>query len=69
MGFSDFRAAFVPYDGQWMVEPAEGSLSGRQATNFIVKYRPSTIGTSEAYLVIDTEDYKWTWKCVGTGSM
>lgn len=69
MGFSDFRAAFAPDDGQWIVEPKEGSLSGRTATNFVVKFRPSTIGVSEAYLVIDTEDYKWTWRCIGTGSM
>jgi hypothetical protein len=69
MGFSDFRAAFVPNDGQWTVEPAEGSLSGKQATDFLVKFRPSTIGVSEVYLVIDTEDAKWTWKCTGTGSM
>ncbi|GKY92347.1 hypothetical protein MPSEU_000205600 [Mayamaea pseudoterrestris] len=69
MGFSDFRAAFCPDDGQWTVEPAEGSISGRQATDFIVKFRPSNIGVSEVYLVIDTEDDKWTWKCTGTGSM
>lgn len=69
MGFSDFRAAFAPDNGEWTVEPAEGSLSGRQATDFVVKYRPQTIGVSETYLVIDTEDDKWTWRCTGTGSM
>jgi hypothetical protein len=70
MGFSDFRAAFAaPNNGEWSVEPSEGSISGREATEFVVKYRPSTIGVSETYLVIDTEDDKWTWKCTGTGSM
>lgn len=69
MGFSDFRAAFTPNNGDWIVEPSEGSLSGREATDFVVKFRPINVGITETYLVIDTEDDKWTWKFTGSGSM
>jgi hypothetical protein len=70
MGFSDFRAAFT-YDTpkEWTVSPTEGSISGRTETQFMVKFRPSNPGVSEGYLVIDTEEYKWTYKLVGTASM
>ncbi|GAX20011.1 hypothetical protein FisN_1Lh515 [Fistulifera solaris] len=72
MGFSDFRAAFT-YDtntAEWSVSPTEGSLNGRgDPTEFIVKFRPSSIGVSEGFLVIETEDDKWTWKLTGIGSM
>jgi hypothetical protein len=70
MGFSDFRAAFsagTPTD--WVVEPTEGSLSGRTDTDFIIRFRPQNPGLSEGYLVIDTEDAKWTWKLIGNTSM
>ena len=70
MGFSDFRASFTPEaGGDWSIEPSEGSLSGRTATDFLVKFRPSNPGTSEGYLVIDTEDDKWTWRVIGSASM
>jgi hypothetical protein len=70
MGFSDFRAAFTPEtSSEWTVSPSEGSLSGRKDTDFLVKYRPQSIGLSEGYLVIDTEEYKWTWKLKGMGTM
>ncbi|KAL7493399.1 hypothetical protein ACHAWT_005948 [Skeletonema menzelii] len=67
MGFADFRAAFA--DGtssDWSIEPSEGSLKQREDTEFIVKFRPSTPGVSEGYLVIETEDFKKTWKVVGS---
>ena len=72
MGFSDFRAAFTAGTNtqEWVVEPTEGSLNGRGApTEFLVKFRPSGPGLSEGYLVVETEDDKWTWKLMGTGSM
>jgi hypothetical protein len=69
MGFSDFRAAIVPDTGDWSVTPADGSLNGRKDTDFTLKYRPQSPGRSEAYLVIDTDDYKWTWQLIGTASM
>ena len=72
MGFSDFRAAFTPETNtaEWSVEPAEGSLNGRgDPTEFVVKFRPSSPALSEGYLVVETEDDKWSWKLAGTGSM
>jgi len=67
MGFADFRAAFTPGTGsEWTVEPAEGSLMQREDTNFIVRFRPQGPGVSEGYLVVETEDFKKTWKIVGS---
>jgi len=67
MGFADFRAAFVPgTSSDWTIEPHEGSLKQREDTNFVVKFRPTTPGLSEGYLVIETEDFKKTWKLVGS---
>lgn len=65
MGFADFRASFVagtPSD--WSVEPTEGSLS-KEATQFLVRFRPNNPGMSEGYLVIETEDFKNTYKLIG----
>ena len=70
MGFSDFRAAFTADSGaDFKVEPAEGSISGRTDTDFKVSFRPSNPGVVEGFLVIDTDDDKWTWKVVGSASM
>jgi len=70
MGFSDFRAAFTPETSvEWTVEPTEGSLAGKTFTDFVLKYRPTNPGNSEGYLVIDTEDDKWTFKLEGSSSM
>lgn len=67
MGFADFRAAFTPdTSSDWTIDPSEGSLMQREDTNFVVKFRPSTPGMSEGYLVIETEDFKKTWKLVGS---
>eukprot|EP00567_Pseudictyota_dubia_P015202 CAMPEP_0197439674 /NCGR_PEP_ID=MMETSP1175-20131217/6362_1 /TAXON_ID=1003142 /ORGANISM="Triceratium dubium, Strain CCMP147" /LENGTH=306 /DNA_ID=CAMNT_0042969625 /DNA_START=168 /DNA_END=1088 /DNA_ORIENTATION=+ len=67
MGFADFRASFTPdTPAEWTVEPTEGSLTSREATNFILKFRPSNPGTSEGYLVVETEDFKKTWKLIGS---
>ena len=72
MGFSDFRARFTgmttPVD--WSVTPTDGSLNGRgDPTDFLVKFRPQGPSLSEGYLVIETEDDKWTYKLIGTASM
>lgn len=67
MGYADFRAAFTsssPVD--FTVTPSEGSLSHKEGTEFIVKFKPNNPGTVEGYLVIDTEDMKKTWKIIGS---
>ncbi|CAJ1954542.1 unnamed protein product [Cylindrotheca closterium] len=67
MGFADFRAAFTAESGsEWTIEPAEGSLMSKEDTPFIVRFRPQGPGLSEGYLVIETEDFKKTWKVVGS---
>jgi len=67
MGYADFRAAFTSETGsEWTVEPTEGSLTQREATNFIVRFRPQSPSVSEGYLVIETDDFKKTWKIVGS---
>ena len=67
MGFADFRAAFTPEtSNEWSIEPSEGALMQREDTNFIVRFRPQNPGVSEGYLVIETEDFKKTWKVVGS---
>mmetsp|Transcript_10677 Transcript_10677/g.19493 ORF Transcript_10677/g.19493 Transcript_10677/m.19493 type:complete len:306 (-) Transcript_10677:355-1272(-) len=66
MGFADFRAAFTsetPLD--WTVTPTEGSIQQREETEFIIKFKPQNPGLSEGYLVIETEDFKKTWKLIG----
>lgn len=66
MGFADFRAAFTPESGAcWSVDPGEGSLS-KEPTSFQIKFRPDSMGTFEGYLVIQTEDFKKCWHCIGT---
>ena len=67
MGFADFRAAFSPETGaEWTVEPAEGSLKQREDTPFIVRFKAQSPGVCEGYLVVETEDFKKTWKVVGS---
>lgn len=72
MGFSDFRARFTQMSNpaEWSVEPGAGALNGRgDPTVFTVKYRAQTPGQSEGYLVVETEDDKWTYRLSGFGSM
>jgi len=67
MGFADFRCAFTAdTNSDWKVSPQEGALKSKEALEFVVKFKPSNPGTSEATLVIDTEDMKKTWKFIGT---
>jgi hypothetical protein len=72
MGFSDFRARFTQMTNpsEWTVDPAVGSLNGRgDPTTFTVKFRPQRPGVSQGYLVVETEDDKWTYQLIGNGSM
>ena len=67
MGFAKFRAAFVGDDSnEWSVTPNDGFLKQNEATHFIVRYNPHRPGASNAYLVIETEDFKQTYKVVGS---
>lgn len=66
MGFADFRAAFTPETPMdWTITPNEGSLSNREDTDFVIKFKPQNPGVVEGYLVIETEDFKKTWKVIG----
>jgi hypothetical protein len=72
MGFSDFRARFTGMNNpsEWSVSPTEGSLNGRgDPTQFTVKFRGQSPTVSEGYLVVQTEDDKWTYKLIGITSM
>jgi len=65
MGFSDFLAAFSPDSTcAWSVEPKEGALS-KEPVNFIIRFKADAPGVTEGYLVIETEDFKKTWKLIG----
>lgn len=66
MGFADFRAAFSgDTPAGFTVTPTEGSLKQKEATLFTVKFNAQQPGAVEGYLVIETEDFKKTWKVVG----
>jgi hypothetical protein len=72
MGFSDFRSRFVGMTNpsEWTVTPTDGSLNGRgDPTTFLVKFRPQSPSLSEGFLVVQTEDDKWTYRLMGTASM
>jgi hypothetical protein len=66
MGYADFRAAFTAETppGCFTCNPSEGSLS-KSGTSFTVKFKAQQPGLVEGFLVIDTEDFKKTWKVVG----
>jgi hypothetical protein len=70
MGFADFRAAFTPETNRadWTITPKEGSLSSRDMTSFVLRFKPSNPGIFEGHLVIETEDFKKTWKLLGSTS-
>jgi hypothetical protein len=72
MGFSDFRARFTGMSNaaEWSVAPTEGALNGRgDPTQFIVKYRPMSPTVSQGYLVVETDEDKWTYQLFGQASM
>mmetsp|Transcript_27961 Transcript_27961/g.36110 ORF Transcript_27961/g.36110 Transcript_27961/m.36110 type:complete len:303 (+) Transcript_27961:108-1016(+) len=67
MGYAQFRAAFVgDVSNEWSVTPSDGYLKQNEATHFAVRYNPHSAGVSYAYLVIETEDFKKTWRIVGS---
>jgi len=66
MGFSDFRAAFTPETPAcYTLTPTEGSLQ-KIPTEFVIRFKPDGIGTFNGALVIETEDFKKTWKLIGS---
>lgn len=66
MGFLDFRAALSDDTPKsWQVEPEEGNIGKSFDTDITVRFRPDITGTSEGYLVLDTEEFKRTYKLVG----
>jgi len=66
MGFADFRAAFTPdTPAEFTVTPSEGSLKQKESTLFTIKFKAQQPGAVGGYLVIETEDFKKTWKVVG----
>ena len=67
MGFADFRAAFTSdTPNVFTIEPQEGSLRQKEDTEFLLKFKAQSPGVVEGYLVIETEDFKKTWKVVGS---
>jgi len=67
MGFADFRASLTPDTTPcYTLTPTEGSLQRGNPTTFIIRYKPDNIGTFTGALVIETEDFKKTWKLIGT---
>lgn len=67
MGFAKSRAAFVgDACSEWSVTPSDGFLKQNEATHFAVCFKPHSPGISMGHLVIETEDFKKTWKVVGS---
>lgn len=67
MGFAKFRAGFVGNESnEWSVAPSDGYLKQSEPTNFLLTYNPHSHGSSTAYFVVETEDFKKTWKVVGS---
>jgi len=67
MGFADFRAQLTADSHpDFSITPSEGALS-KEPVEFTVKFRPSApMLIAEGFLVIETEDFKKTWKLLGT---
>ncbi|KAL7473428.1 hypothetical protein ACHAXS_014035 [Conticribra weissflogii] len=67
MGFARFRAGFVgDACNDWSVTPSDGHLKQKEETHFAVSFNPRNPGVSSGYFVIETEDFKMTWKVVGS---
>jgi hypothetical protein len=67
MGFAEFRASFIgDTNNDWFVTPSDGVLKQHEDTHFAVTFRPTNHGVASGYLVIETEDFKKTWKVVGS---
>jgi len=67
MGYAKFRAAFAgDASDNWHVTPSDGVLKQNEDTHFAVTFRPQHPGVSSGYLVIETHDFKKTWKVVGS---
>lgn len=67
IGFARFRAAFAGEAcSEWSVIPSDGYLKQKEETHFAVTFKPQNPGVSVGYLVIETEDFKKTWRVVGS---
>jgi len=67
MGFADFRASLTPDTPDcYTLTPTEGNLQKGNPTNFVIRYKPNNMGTFTGALVIETEDFKKTWRLIGT---
>merc|ERR1739842_49672 len=67
MGYAKFRTGFVgDSTNEWSVTPSDGYLKQHEATHFVLRHTPHSPGVSSAYFVIETEDFKQTWKVVGS---
>ena len=56
LDYSKFRAAFVgerPHE--FSVSPGDGSLKQHEATQFVLKYLPHSLGVSSTHFVIEPE--------------
>jgi len=67
MGWAKFRAGFVGDDSnEWSVSASDSFLKSHEETNFVVRYTPDHPGVSNAYFIIETEDFTKTWKVIGS---
>jgi len=67
MGYAKFRAGFVgDASNEWSVTASDSFLKQNEATHIVVRYSPHSPGVSNACLVIEAEDFKMTWKVVGS---
>jgi len=67
MGFAKFRTYFVgDAAAEWTVTPSDGYLKQNEATQFVISYRPQNPGVVHGHFVIETEDFQYIWKVVGS---
>ena len=67
MGFAKFRTYFVgDAAAEWTVTPSDGYLKQNEATQFVISYRPQNPGVVHGHFAIETEDFKYIWKVVGS---
>ena len=56
MGYAKFRTGFVgDSTSEWSVTPSDGFLEQHEATHFVLRYTPHSLGVSNAHFVIETE--------------
>ncbi len=72
MGYEDFVVGFSSDSdnggGDFEVKPLSGTLNGRRGdpTPFSITFKPNDPGgVRNAYLIIETEESKWTYHLMG----